>query len=581
MTVLSLAEKIKVKAAILDCYVDEPACLGVPPYLSPYPRYVAGAVVDSNPGSSIRYFTVDELRRGASTILPALDEVDLLVVIAGVAVPGKYLGGTPADLKEITHYMRMISNPVKVLGGPAAAFGCGVEGGELVEKPDKMVTSLFDIVVNGDVEVVVAQLVKEKLNENRVDGKLRRSGAHEINHYAVKGARIAMQHPDYPETLICEVETYRGCPRCVSGGCSFCIEPLYGLPDFRPVRDIIAEIKALCNVGVRHFRLGRQPDIFSYMAIGVGENEFPKPNPGALKKLFAGIRTECLDIETLHIDNANPGVIARYPKECEEIAKTIIKYHTPGDVAAFGVESVDPVVIEKNNLKAQPEQTLQAIELINKVGSVRGSNGLPELLPGINFVYGLIGETEETYRLNLEFMKGLLERGLLVRRINIRQVIPFPGTKMGKVGNRIIRKNKGIFATYKEKMRIEVDLPMLRRIVPTGTVLRRVRTETHEGNMTHARQVGTYPLLVTIPEKVPLDEWLDTTIVGHGYRSATGVPRPLNVNTASPRLLRALPKISEKEVLTLLRNRPITSLDELKGLLREDSYKTLSSMMEI
>jgi radical SAM superfamily enzyme with C-terminal helix-hairpin-helix motif len=570
-----------VKAAILDCYVDEPACLGVPPYLSPYPRYVAGALVHSSPGSSIRYFTVDQLRKSASTILPVLDEVDLLVVIAGVAVPGKYLGGTPADLKEITHYMRMISNPVKVLGGPAATFGCGVEGGELAEKPDKMVTSLFDIVVNGDVEVVVAQLVKEKLNENRVDGKLRRSGAHDIDQYAVKGAQIATQHPDYPETLICEVETYRGCPRCVSGGCSFCIEPLYGLPDFRPIRDVIAEIKALCNVGVRHFRLGRQPDIFSYMAIGVGENEFPKPNPDALKKLFEGIRTECPDIETLHIDNANPGVIARYPKECEEIAKTIIHYHTPGDVAAFGVESVDPLVIKMNNLKAQPEQALSAIELINKVGSARGSNGLPELLPGINFLYGLMGETPETHRLNLEFMKDVLNRGLLVRRINIRQVIPFTNTKMSSIGNRIVRKNKSVFMVYKEKMRREVDLPMLRRLVPIGTVVRHVRTEIREGNMTHARQVGTYPLLVTVPDALHLNMWLDVSIVGHGYRSVTGVPFPLNLNTASSRLLKALPRVSQKEVFDVMRKRPITSIDELKKLLHGGTFDQVRNMVEI
>jgi radical SAM superfamily enzyme with C-terminal helix-hairpin-helix motif len=569
------------RAAILDCYVDEPACLGVPPYLSPYPRYVAGALIHSDPDIDIAYYTIDELRKDASKILPLLDDAKLLVVIAGVAVPGKYLGGTPADLKEISHYMRMTSRPVKVLGGPAAAFGCGVEGGELVERPDDMLTSVFDMVVHGDVEVAVAQLLREKLSESRVDSELRRKNAHEISTYATKGAMIAKQHPNYPETLICEIETYRGCPRCVSGGCSFCIEPFYGLPDFRPTKDIIAEIRSLYGMGVKHFRLGRQPDIFSYLAIGVGEDEFPKPNPEALKKLFEGIRSECPNIETLHIDNANPGVIARFPKECEEIARTIVQYHTPGDVAAFGVESVDPDVIKKNNLKAQPEQTMEAIELINKVGASRGTNGLPELLPGINFLYGLMGETQETYNLNLQFMKEVLSRGLLVRRINVRQVIPFPDTAMGKVGNKIIKKNKRIFAIYKEKMRSEVDLPMLRSVVPTGTVLRRVRTETHEGNMTHGRQVGTYPLLVTIPEKLPLNQWLNITVVAHGFRSVTGIPYPLHLNSATPRLLRALPKISEKEVLNIMRRRPISDLNELKKLLQESKFEEDRPMFEL
>jgi radical SAM superfamily enzyme with C-terminal helix-hairpin-helix motif len=507
--------------------------------------------------------------------------LDLLVVIAGIAVPGKYLGGTPGDLQEITHYMRMISHPVKVLGGPAATFGCGTEGGKLAEKPDEMVSSLFDVVAGGDVEVVVSQLVKEKLRESKIDKESKRSQAHEIAQFAVAGAEIVKQHPNYPETLICEVETYRGCPRCISGGCSFCIEPLYGLPDFRPIGDIIAEVKALYNAGVKHFRLGRQPDIFSYMAIGVGEEEFPKPNPDALRKVFEGIRSECPRIETLHIDNANPGVIARYPVQCEEIAKTIVKYHTPGDVAAFGVESVDPNVIKMNNLKADPEQTLSAIKLVNRVGAMRGSNGLPELLPGINFLYGLRGETRESYSLNLEFMKNVLKLGLLVRRINIRQVIPFPNTRMYEIGNKIIRKNKAVFSTHKDRMRDEVDMPMLRRLVPIGTILRRVRTETHEGKMTHARQVGTYPLLVTIPDKVRLDEWVDTTTVGHGYRSVTGVPYPLDLNSASARLLHALPRVSQKEVFNIIRKRPLSSLAELENLLPEETFNQVRSMVRI
>jgi radical SAM superfamily enzyme with C-terminal helix-hairpin-helix motif len=317
------------------------------------------------------------------------------------------------------------------------------------------------------------------------------------------------------------------------------------------------------------------------MAVGVGEEEFPRPNPDALRRLFEGIRSACPDLETLHIDNANPGVIARHPEQCEEIAKTIVNYHTPGDVAAFGVESVDPTVIRLNNLKAEPEQALSAIKLINKVGAMRGSNGLPELLPGINFLYGLKGETRETYKLNLEFMKEVLKLGLLVRRINIRQVIPFPNTRMYEIGDRIIRRNKTIFATYKDRMREEVDMPMLRRIVPIGTVLRRVRTEAYEGRMTHARQVGTYPLLVSIPEKVKLGEWIDTAIVGHGYRSVTGIPYPLDLNKAPPKLLESLPRISRGEAFKIIRARPISDLDVLRKLLQEETFNVVKDMLKV
>jgi radical SAM superfamily enzyme with C-terminal helix-hairpin-helix motif len=130
-------------------------------------------------------------------------------------------------------------------------------------------------------------------------------------------------------------------------------------------------------------------------------------------------------------------------------------------------------------------------------------------------------------------------------------------------------------------MRNEVDLPMLRSVVPTGTVLRRVRTETHEGNMTHGRQVGTYPLLVTIPEKLQLNLWLNITVVAHGFRSVTGIPYPLHLNTATPRLLRALPKISEKEVLNIIRSRPISDLNKLKKLLQESEFEEDRPMFEL
>ena len=42
---------------ILDCYTDEPAGLGVPPYLGTYPRYIAGYL-----NEDVNYITIDDLR---------------------------------------------------------------------------------------------------------------------------------------------------------------------------------------------------------------------------------------------------------------------------------------------------------------------------------------------------------------------------------------------------------------------------------------------------------------------------------------------------------------------------------------
>ncbi len=107
------------EAFILDGYVDEPACLGVPPYISPYIRTVAGVLTDHE--FTVRYLTIDQLRKDPHAI-NLMDRANLLVMIAGVTVPGKYLGGTPATLNEIEQVGHMIRGPEKLIGGPVG-FG--------------------------------------------------------------------------------------------------------------------------------------------------------------------------------------------------------------------------------------------------------------------------------------------------------------------------------------------------------------------------------------------------------------------------------------------------------------------------
>jgi len=299
------------------------------------------------------------------------------------------------------------------------------------------------------------------------------------------------------------------------------------------------------------------------MAHGAGEEEFPRPNPEALERLFKGVRLAASDVRTFHIDNANPGIIARYPEECKKIAKSIIRYHTPGDVAAFGVESVDPVVIQKNNLKATAEEVYQAIRLLNEVGSQRGANGLPELLPGLNFVFGLEGETKNTFALDYAFLKKIYDDQLLLRRINLRQVIPLPGTRMSQTGEKNIRKHKAAFQHFKRTVRETIERPMLQRLLPKGTLLKDVYAETYEGKLTFARQLGSYPLLVGIPGLHPLHQFYDVKIVEYGYRSLTAVPFPLDVNTAPRETLEALPGVGKKRAIRILAKRPFTTFTGL------------------
>lgn len=561
------------RAIILDGYTDEPAGLGVPPYLDVYPRYVAGAIWSIERDADIRYFTIDEVRRDTGGFIKQTLISDLVIFIAGVCVPGKYLGGEPIKPWELTRLARLIEKPIKVIGGPVAQFGLGFEGGRIVEPPE--FSNIFDVVVKGDIEVVVYRLIEEGSIE-KIDPSERRPNQKFISKFAIRGAEITTQHPCYGLNLICEVETYRGCPRAITGGCSFCIEPLKGLPDFRPVEDVVEEIKALYSYGVRSIRLGRQPDFFTYHAENVGDVEFPKPKPEAIRRLLHGIRSEAPNLRTLHIDNVNPGTIYHHREEAKEIIKIIVEYHTPGDVAAFGIESADPKVVRMNGLKVMPDEAFEAIKIVNEYGSARGWNGLPHLLPGINLVHGLIGETKETYRLNYNFLEKILSEKLLVRRINIRQVMVFQGTRMWSYGSSTMSKHKEIFRRYKEMIRRNIDLPMIKMIVPRWTILRECFIEKNDGKITYARQVASYPILICSKAKLEPNRFIDFIILNHGYRSVTGIPYPININHLDRKALEDIPGITRLKASRIIANRPFKSFEELKHILNDNSLaKTL------
>ena len=540
-------------AVILDGYVDEPACLGVPPYISPYIRTVAGAMIAH--GYTVQYLTIDQLRLNPLRTAE-LNRADLLVMISGVTVPGKYLGGTPATLTEIQQIGHMVRGPKKLIGGPIG-FGYAAEGGK---KANRQVISGFDALLTGEPSIALDNY----LCGNGPAGALDYT---RTDPWSVSGSTFIMQHPDYPYVM-CELETARGCSHGVSGGCSFCTEPFYGQPKYRSIAGIAAEVAALHAYGARHFRVGRQPDILAY---GAGAGEYPAPRPDLLDKLFASIRTSAPELKTLHIDNTNPATIARHEEESREALRAIIRHHTSGDVAAFGMETADPTVIAANNLKAQPDEVFRAIEIVNEVGGMRRDN-VPELLPGLNFVCGLAGETEQTYALNEHFLVRVREAGLAVRRVNIRQVMPFEGTPT--YTNNTLGKHEQRFRAFKEFVRTKIDLPMLQRVFPIGTVLRYVRVEV-TGDLSFGRQLGSYPILVGIPLHLQKNTITDAVVVDWGMRSITALPVPVEINTLPASALRWLPGVGKKKVAAVMAKRPFRDLEAYRKVTGKSSIDSL------
>lgn len=516
------------RVLIVDGYNDEPGGLGVPPYIDVYPRLIAGSFWLADKTARVDYVTADQFRASESYWLRRASQYDILVFIAGVVVPGKYIGGDPARPEELVKWAGLIEGPIKILAGPAARWGMGLEGGKPAYPPSAFERAGFDVLVRGDVEEYFTDLARYGV-EKASPVRLRRD-YRLYDKVARLGARIVRKHPRLGHGLIAEIETYRGCARWVSGGCSFCVEPLRGRPLQRDPQGIVAEVEALYNNGVRAFRLGRQADILVYGSSGLSREEWPKPNPQALERLLHGIRSVAPGLEVLHIDNVNPGTIARHPSESEEALKTIIKYHTDGDVAAMGVETADPRVARINNLNTTPEEALYAITLVNRLGRERGPSGLPHLLPGINFILGLPGETSETYRLNRSFLEEILSRRLLVRRVNVRRLLPLPPTRAYRMKHGVRGRLEKHARSFTWWVRREFEARMLSMIAPKGTILSRLYVEECKHGVCYARQTGSYPLIVAIPcNTLHPTQYLDKVIVTgiHSPRSLQGLPIPI------------------------------------------------------
>jgi radical SAM superfamily enzyme with C-terminal helix-hairpin-helix motif len=553
------ADPATLDVTIVDGYVDEPAHFGVPPYISTYPRYTAGALVDAGvPRERITYHTIDALRDDRDRWRDVTD-ADLAIYVGGMTVPGKYVGGTPAEPDEVRR-LAWRAEGTTLLGGPVR-FGVGDsnEGAIETERDDLD----YDFVAKGDVEAAAHDLVREGL-EGFGD---RMRDNDEVARWARQGAFVVEHHPNHPDYLIAELETSRGC----AYRCSFCTEPLYGDPAFRTAESVVREVEALSDHGVRDVRIGRQADILAFG--GDGE----APNPDALRELYGGIRDAVPDLRTLHLDNMNPVTIVDYPEKSREGIRIIAEHNTPGDTAAFGLESADPVVQEQNNLLVTAQECLEAVRVVNEVGGWRpdgdretaptfgddAARRLPKLLPGINLVHGLEGERRETFEHNREFLRRVYDEGLMVRRVNIRQVMAFEGTEMSETGAEIAHDHKKLFKQYKREVRETIDNPMLQRVAPPGTLLPDVHLEYHEDGTTFGRQLGTYPLLVGIPGERELGRTVDVAVTDHGYRSVTGVPHPLDVNAASMDELAAVPGIGRQTAGNILVDRPYDSVSDV------------------
>ena len=498
------------RATILDCYTVEPAGLGVPPYLSSYVRYAYHSLRATNSFEDIRYITIDDFRqatgrhnadarklgytdrltysttRNCNQTLDLLSSSDVVIVIAGDAVPSVHLHAENGSIGEIGEVLQYIHGKVLALG-PAAAY---------LRSPSHPLNGRFTAFHN---QTILPSNIFE--GSNRPITYLQLDGL--IDSYEPLLSQI-------PWPVIAEMDLYRGCTR--RSLCDFCNEPAKNpLVLFRSPEHVIREIGLLYDAGVRHFRLGQQACFFSYFNRDITK----------ISELLEGIRNRCCDLKVLHIDNVDP--LAAASPNGRAIARLVTTYCTEGNCAPMGIESFDMAVVQANNLTCTPDVLLRAIANIEETGAEFGPSGQRKLLAGLNIIYGLPAETRRTHFENMQWLVKIFDDGHYCHRTNVRQVNVYPGTPLASQTLESSVTFDEDFRSWKRDIGELYDRPMKERVYPNGQALYGLHSFFVNEQGTWFRKLGSYPIMVIEPEiMLPLYEERDMVVTSHAGRHIYG-----------------------------------------------------------
>ena len=491
---------------IVDCYTDEPSGLGVPPFLSVHSRYIAGALEEKK--KKYYYLTIDDLRynngekhdvntynkriinatRNKDNVEKILNNAENIYVVMGCFVKYEYVSAEPPTFNEVDKLLRKYKNNKLLF------YSLG--GNELTRENIRKTVpqNLFN-------EIIFGNTYNYFIGENRNRFK---PNYDKLKNIAIKSSSILKQ---LSRPLVIEIETATGCNR--KPGCTFCIEGMRGLPlQFREIEDIVKEIKSLYEKGALYFRLGRQPNFYAYKDC----------NPKEIEKLFKRIWEECPNIKTLHIDNVSPHNVNT--PEGKKITEIVAKYTTPGNITPFGIESFDLKIRELCNLNGSLDDVHESIKIINKYGKERGDNGLPKLLPGINIIYGLDGQSKETLKYNLDNFNKILKSNNWVRRVFVRKLT----SPYGEQFDNYTKDKLEEFKYWSSRIENEFTIPMLKQVFPIGLEIKDLRMEMYKDGNSILRQMATCPVRVIIKNKeLKLDNFYNVKVIGYiGNRTLLG-----------------------------------------------------------
>lgn len=476
---------------ILDCYTDEPSGYGVRPYLGTHQLHLSQVL--SHIGIVHHFITIDDLRYAASVrgmVMPSSDPratrnttknaaraldlistADRILVILGCFVDYDYFSCVPPRVDEVAHYLKNVSAET------VAYFALGVPA----KSSSKLVLPAGSIASFSQI-----QFGNAYRHANAGFPACPPSTFHAPDYKLLE--EISTTPPDLlsqiTDPVICEIETGTGCNH---PSCSFCIESLRKQRVvYRSPESIVNQVKTLYDSGIRHFRLGRQPNIYSYQ----------RANPSRFEALLGGIREACPEIRMLHVDNAN--AIDVVTPAGIQFTKILVEYGTAGNVAPMGIESFDEKVRRLNTVRGSVDDIMRAIEIVSSHGKERGTNGLPKLLPGINLIHGLPGADSASHAENLRCLRLILDQGFMTFRTFYRDLAPPTGVSL----NRLSFVTKPKYEHYRRDIVEQFVIPMQEKVYPAGITLRGDWEIVQKGGEMHGRLFGSTPIRIALEGQV-------------------------------------------------------------------------------
>jgi radical SAM superfamily enzyme with C-terminal helix-hairpin-helix motif len=78
--------------------------------------------------------------------------------------------------------------------------------------------------------------------------------------------------------------------------------------------------------------------------------------------------------------------------------------------------------------------------------------------------------------------------------------------------------------------------------------------------------MGSYPILVGIPVRLPVRSIIDAVVVDWGMRSVTALPVPIEINTLPATAIKWLPGIGKKKVAAVMAKRPFRTIEAYRNV---------------